>query len=221
MSLEQNQLRVKIRNTTDIEKITELKRKRNNILKNITKRVNKIKEERIDAILHELESVNDDHRMFKAVRKLHQKPFEIPTIHNDKDKIVTSPQGIHKIIQHHFKNHFHKEDVTEMERHICEPKPLTQIITTEEIVKVLTKLSNQKYPGKDNIPFEVLKNAPNVVHQQILMIMNNTFSEGEPYDFGTGILFTLPKPNKLKGAVKSLVPIILLEISRKSCPKSC
>ena len=59
MSLEQNQLRVKIRNTTDIEKITELKRKRNNILKNITKRVNKIKEERIDAILHELESVNE------------------------------------------------------------------------------------------------------------------------------------------------------------------
>ena len=108
-----------------------------------------------------------------------------------------------------------------MERHIGEPKPLIQIITTEEIVKVLTKLSNQKYPGKDNIPFEVLKNAPNVVHQQILMIMNNTFSEGEPYDFGTGILFTLPKPNKLKGAVKSLVPIILLEISRKYCPKSC
>ena len=71
MSLEQKQLRVKIRNTTDIEKITELKRKRNNILKNMTKRVNKIKEKQVDTILYKLENVNDDHRMFKAVKKLH------------------------------------------------------------------------------------------------------------------------------------------------------
>ena len=71
MLLEQKQLRVKIRNTTDIKKVIELKRKRNNILKNMTKRVNKIKEDRIDATLHELESVNDDHRIFKAVKKLH------------------------------------------------------------------------------------------------------------------------------------------------------
>ena len=62
LNLKQKQLRVKIRNTSDIEKIKELKRKRNNILKNMIKRVNKIKEER-DGILHELESVNDDRRM--------------------------------------------------------------------------------------------------------------------------------------------------------------
>ena len=71
MLLEQKQLRVKIRNTTDIKKVIELKQKRNNILKNMTKRVNKIKEDRIDATLHELESVNDDHRIFKTVKKLH------------------------------------------------------------------------------------------------------------------------------------------------------
>ena len=72
MSLEQKQLRVKIRNTTDIEKTIELRRKKNNILKNMTKKVNKMKEDRIDEILHELESVNDDHGMFKTVKKLHQ-----------------------------------------------------------------------------------------------------------------------------------------------------
>ena len=51
------------------------------------------------------------------------------------------------------------------------------------------------------------------------MIMNNPFSEHEPNDFGTGILFPLPKPNKPKGAVKSLRPIILLEINRKILSK--
>ena len=117
MSLEQTQLHVKIRNTTDIEKIIELKRKRNNILENMTKRVNKVKEERIDAILHKLKSVNDDHRML-AVKKLNQ-------------KIVISPKEVRKIIQHHFKNYFYKEDVTEIEKHVGEPKPLTQIITAE------------------------------------------------------------------------------------------
>ena len=98
MSLEQRKLRVKIRNITDIEKIIELKQKRNNILKNMTKTVTKIKEEQVDTIPHKLESVNDDHRMFIAIKKLHQKPFENPTIYNDKGKIVTSPQEVQKII---------------------------------------------------------------------------------------------------------------------------
>ena len=128
-------------------------------------------------------------------------------------------QEVHRIIQHHFKNHFHKEDLTETEKHVGEPKPLTQIITTEEIVKALTKMSNQKSPGKDNIPAELLKNTPNNVYQQISMIMNNTFSEHEPNDFCICILFPLPKPNKPKGAVKSLRPIILLKISRKIISK--
>ena len=157
--------------------------------------------------------------MFKTVKKLHQKPFENPTKYNDKGKVVTSPQEVHKIIQNHFKNQFHKEDVTEIEKHVGEPKPLTQIITTEEIVKALTKMSNQKSPGKDNIPVELLKNAPNIAHQLISMIMNNPFSEHKPNDFGTGILFPLLKPNKTKDAVKSLIPIILLEISRKILSK--
>ena len=75
----------------------------------MTKRVNKIKEERINAILHELESVNDDHRMFKAVKKLHQKHFENLTICNSKGMIVTTPQELHKIIQNHFKIIFTKK----------------------------------------------------------------------------------------------------------------
>ena len=80
-------------------------------------------------------------------------------------------------------------------------------------------MSNQKSPGKDNIPVELLKNAPNIAHQKISTIMNNTFSEHEPNDFGTGILFPPPKPNKPKGAVKSLKPIILLKIRRKILSK--
>ena len=75
----------------------------------MTKRANEIKEKQIDAILHELESVNDDHKMFKSVKKLHQKPFENHTIYNDKGKIVTSPQEVRKVIQNHFKNHFQKK----------------------------------------------------------------------------------------------------------------
>ena len=157
--------------------------------------------------------------MFKGVKKLLQKPFENTTIYNDKGKIVTSSQELDRKIQHHFKNHFHEEDVTEIEKRVREPKPLAQIITTEEIVKALTKISNQKSPGKDNIPADLLKSAPNIAYQQISMIMNNTFLEHQPNDFGIGILFPLPKPNKPKGAVKSLRPIILLEISRKTLSK--
>ena len=82
--------------------------------------------------------------MFKAVKKLRQKNPENLTIYNDKGKIVPSPQEVHKIIQNHFKNHFHKEDVTEIEKHVREPKPQSRIITTEDIAKALIKMSNQK-----------------------------------------------------------------------------
>ena len=86
-------------------------------------------------------------------------------------------------------------------------------------MKALTKISNRKTHGKDNIPVELLKNAPNTARQQISMIMNNTLSEHETNCFSTDILFSLPKPNKPKDPVKSLRPIILLEISRKILSK--
>ena len=97
----------------------------------------------------------------KPVKKQHQKPFENSTIYNDNGEIVTSLQEILKII------HFHKEDVTQIEKHIGEPKQLNQIINTQEILKALTKMSNQKSAAKDNIPVELLKNASNIVNQQI------------------------------------------------------
>ena len=70
----------------------ELKRKNNNILKNMKTRVNKIKEKQIDAIQHELENINEDHRIFNVVKELRQKPFENPIIYNDKGEVMTSPQ---------------------------------------------------------------------------------------------------------------------------------
>ena len=92
----------------------------------MAKRVNKIKEKQTGAVLYELDIVNDDHRMVNAVKKRHQKSFENPTISNDESKTVTSSQEVHKIIQNHFKNYFHKEDVNKIEKHVGEPKPLPE-----------------------------------------------------------------------------------------------
>ena len=88
--------------------------------------------------------------MFKTVKKLHQKPFENPTKYNDKGKVVTSPQEVHKIIQNHFKNQFHKEDLTEIEKHVGEPKPLTQIILLEISRKILSKTLLNRIQPKVN-----------------------------------------------------------------------
>ena len=90
---------------------------------------------------------------------------------------MTSSQEVHREIQSHFKNHFHKEDITEIEKHVGKPKSLSRITTTEETAKALTKMTNEKSPGKDNIPVELITNAPNISHQQISTTMINTFSE--------------------------------------------
>ena len=117
MSQQQKQIHQILRNTKNPTKVIELKRKRNNILKNMTKRLKDIKEEQIDTILTELENVNDDQKMFKAVKKLHQKPYENPTLCDNKGKIITDPQEIYNMIQKHFKNHFNKQNIEEIITH--------------------------------------------------------------------------------------------------------
>ena len=159
MSTEQKEMRLKIEICTDEKKMRSMRKERNRILKNMTKRMKQVKEEQISQIVKEIESSKDNTRMFKAVKHLKKKEPSIQFVHNDKGECVHNPQAVHDEIMKHFKKHFLKENLPKTTKFLEGPKKLRKEITTEEVQKAIQSMSNNKAPGKDGIPVELLKYA--------------------------------------------------------------
>ena len=218
LSKQQKQLRLEIENNKDPEKHDELRNKRKQLMKDIQKRIKCLQEKEVDDILKEVGETNEDAQMFKAVKKLNKQNPEIPSIFNESGQSVTNKQEMYKIIEKHFKEHFHKENIPEIQRHIGVPKPLTKKIDTTEIKSVVNKMSNNK-AALNNTPIELIKYGPSIVHEQIAENINEMFENHRDLELGKGELVPLPKPNKAKGPVNHLRPITLLDIIRKILSK--
>ena len=136
-------------------------------------------------------------------------------VYDSENKTVTEPKEVHKIIKNHFENHFNKPN-----RQVIYPfiKPLLKLqnsITTIEVTKAINKMSNGKSPGEDEISVELIKYAPEIIKSEIAIILNDHIENSSELDLGKGLLAALWKPNKEKGHVKHLRPIILLNTIRK------
>ena len=120
-----------------------------------------------------------------------------------------------KTLTRHFKNIFEKE---KQEKPTFYPPCKNQPpFSLDEIKSAVKRLKNGKSPGVDDMNAEMLKNAPDDVHQMIAEILN-TSVETEDYlkIIKVGILNPLQKPRK-KGMEKknNVRPITLLPIVRK------
>ena len=147
----------------------------------------------------------------------HQK---INFIHDDQERCVSQPQEVQKIIEKHFKEHFNKENVGNIEKFKTEAKELNKKITAKEVKTAVKKMANNKVPGKDNINVELLKYAPEEMYEEIANITNGIYERNDTsIKLGTGILLPIPKPKKTQGPVKNLRPITLLGVIRKILSK--
>ena len=73
-----------------------------------------------------------------------------------------------------------------------------------------------KSRGCDKIPVELIKYAPDRIHEQIAKIYNNMTKTGDiPKEITYGILKPLQKPSKAKGPPSNLGHVILLSFLRK------
>ena len=69
--------------------------------------------------------------------------------------------------------------------------------TTDEILKSINKLKNNKAAGSDNLIGEQLKYGPRIIATIISEILNTMAETGEyPKEITTGILNPLQKPGK-------------------------
>ena len=157
--------------------------------------------------------------MFKAVKHLKKKSQGIQFIHNASGQSLKQPQAIYDEIERHFKNHFSKENLGEIQKFHRPPQKLRKEITPEEVKKAVNTMSNNKAPGEDKIPVELIKYASDELNEEISIVINIFRNNDTVMKMGTGILIPLPKPGKTKGPVKNLRPVTLLEVIRKILSK--
>ncbi len=157
--------------------------------------------------------------MFKGVKNLHCKTHQNSFIHDSEGKIVTDPKETHSIMKEHFQNHFNEPDFQPIEPFSGDPKQLNSRITIEQVTVAVRAMSNHRAPGYDNVAVELIKYAPECIHQEIAHILNDTLENHNDLHLGSGILAALWKPGKPKGPVKNLRPIILLTVLRKILSK--
>ena len=215
MSNEQQKIRLEIENTSNTEKIAELKTKRKSIQKELTKKVKERREREIDMIVGNIDSAKDDDaRMFQAVRYLNRKPPENTFVHDKQGRCVTNKQSMYILINEHFKNHFHKDNAAKVEPYKETPKKLNKPFTGTEIAKTANGMMNNRATA--DIPAELIKYAPTCAHNSIATALNNMWEIHEDINIGEGTLLPLQKPKpKPVGPVKNLRPITLLKIIRK------
>ena len=149
------------------------------------------------------------------MNSLKRKKYENPYIHDTNGKNLTNPTDIYNTIRQHFNNHFNDPNIQNLTPFEGQPRKLNNKITTEEVTSNIKRLNNNRAAGNDRISIELVKYAPNEVHNLISNIINESFQYHQELAVGNGILVALQKPGKPKGPVKNLRPIILLPVLRK------
>ena len=218
--IEQKEIRMRMMHEKKAGKVEELRLQRREKQRCIKQKLKEIREAEIDAIAEEIEQTKDDARMFKAVKKIERKGYENPIVHDKENKNVSDPQQMYEIVTDHFKKQFYDENAELIERFGGETRRLNKPITKQEVSKAIWKMANNKAAGKDNISVELLKYAPDIVHEKIKTFLNNLFEFHQDIKTGTSELVPLQKPPpKKKGPVKNLRPINLLLVIRKVLSK--
>ena len=218
LSRKQKELRLKMMNEKGPDKLEKMRKERKGTLKETVRRVKEIREKEIDEICEEIDKTKDDARMFKAAKKIQRKPFENPIVHDKEGKCVTQPQQLYQVIKEHFHKQFFKEDQEDVQRFIGPPRPLNRPISSTEVSKAASAMSNGK--AANGIPVEIIKYGSTKLHNKISATLNNLFSKHQDINTGASKLIPLQKPPpKKKGPVKNLRPINLLPIIRKVLSK--
>ena len=86
-----------------------------------------------------------------------------------KNSLTTNPAEQSKIIAEYFKETFCKN---KQPRAIIPTTRMTISLTANEIRKAIAKMKPNKSPGCDEIPVELIKYAPDKIHEQMAKIYN-------------------------------------------------
>ena len=170
---------------------------------------------KIEEKLIDIEKKPDDSRkMYEAVKNIKRSLPKTPLLIQTKAGLTANEEEQTKIIAEYFKSQLNKN--AEPLPTSIKPTEMTIPFTPTEIKNAVQNLKNNKSPGNDEIPIELIKFAPAEVFDKISKIYNQVAITGEyPKELTQGLLCALQKPGKSKGPPQNLRPIILLSVLRK------
>ena len=170
---------------------------------------------KIEEKLIDIEKKPDDSRkMYEAVKNIKRSLPKTPLLIQTKSGLTANEEEQTKIIAEYFKSQLNKN--AESLPASIKPTEMTIPFTPTEIKNAVQNLINNKSPGNDEIPIELIKFAPAEVFDKISKIYNQVAITGEyPKELTQGLLCALQKPGKSKGPPQNLRPIILLSVLRK------
>ena len=147
--------------------------------------------------------------MFKAISVCLKKSYDTIQI-KDADGYWLGDEHCGKTISKHFETQFYNSShANRLPTEI--PVPLNKPILATEFQTAFKSMSNNKSPGIDNIPGELLKYGGKMLAEVTAEVFNKLFllNDTELLKLGDGILIALQKPGKIKGLCTNLRPIVL------------
>ena len=218
LSEKQKDIHKKIQNTKNNEQIVILKHNRNQILKEIKREQKNLLNKEVDDITNEIANAKHDHQFFKAIKHLRNpRKNNKMIIHNQEGQSITNPDEQYRIVKKHFQEQFYDPNKKPVEKFTGQTRQLNNRITEEEVRQVTRRMNNNKAAGNDQIPTELLKYGPAILHKETANCLNKALEQHEDnLDLGTSILLPTQKPKKKEGPTKNLRPLNLLNSIRKT-----
>ena len=206
LSKQQQEMILKIDNVTDNTTKNSLRKDHNEIMKTIHRKMKKLDKQKEENCLKEIEnSKNDSSRIFWVIKEIQRQKPKIPLlIKTETGGFTINEKKQAEIIAAHFKKQFSKNTQVLNKIH-SQPTAMNQPFTAEKIKSAIRSLRNNRSAGGDQIKAEVLKSAPNILHELLADIYNKVSETGEyPPELTLGIILPLQKPGKSKGPVQNL-----------------
>ena len=150
--------------------------------------------------LNEIEnSKNDSSRMFRVIKEIQRQKPNIPLlIKTETGGFTINKKEQPEIIATHFKKQFSKNAQVLIKIH-TQPTAMKQPFTAEEIKSAIRSLRNNRSAGGDQIKAEMLKSAPDILHELLADIYNILETGEHPPELTLGIVTPIQKPAKSKG----------------------
>ena len=184
----------------------------NEIMKTIHRKMKELDEQKLENCLKEIENgKNDFSRMFRVIKEIQRQKPKIPLlIKTETGGFTINEKELAEIIAAHFKKQFSKNTQVLNKIH-SQPAAKNQPFTAEDIKNAIRSLRNDRSAGGNQIKAEMLKSAPDILHELLADIYNNISETGEYLpELTLGIITLIQKPRKLKGPVQNLCPITFL-----------
>lgn len=213
LSERQKGIRLQLENAQlDESKRSALKATRSVILHEI-RRINRRKKDlELDKRLESVERAPIGSKMFFALKELNHQPYTPPTIENDRKELVDNDTDKVRIVKEFFAGKYRGQKLSQT---TIRQGPIHRPVTSLEVTQAAKQLKNGKAAGPDKIQGELIKYGPIQLHEEIAALINDIVFEGKSLDLGKGVLVLLQKPNKPKGPLANLRPIVLLNTIRK------